>query len=855
MKHKKKHKWKYRINVKKKIVVLIILGVSLFVGLGYAILGTNLRIGGTLEVAKLDKTLYGVMRKDTAKNIAAKYSGEHIDSVTEQGTEPIYYYNNYEDPDNVIFAGTCWKMYRTTDTGGIKLLYNGEPENGKCTDDRGNHVGYNGEGAYNLNDDYWYGTDYTYDPTTNQFSLKGTKNQERWNDQTYTTLLNKYTCRSTSENGTCSTLYYVTDYKNSYNAYVHLLVATDRYRFFGLDQFNRDADSPAYLGYMYDNLITKVETKIDSSSWYRTSTDIYSNRRTLGTSYYYADSYDYGQTTPNYYTLTNPTQITSSTDYSTLVGKYIMDGVTSDQSVYYVMSVDGGYAYTKRLYNGDTDIYIKVADSVSSSGGTYTLDNPTSIELKDWFLDYSNYNYKYTCGDGSNSCAEPRYIYAPYGLYYYYVSGDITISKTRNGFELVNPITIPAGEWYKGYDTTYKDYKYSCGNSDTTCTSSNLRYITAKGLYNYNYVKFQYFGNSVEYVNGEYKLKDVIEIEDATNPANIATHHYMCPTLGETTCSEAAYIFYSPSLSDIRYMPLKDEIDNPIDLLDSMFKSNVKNSTIKAGIEGWYKKFIYMYDDMVEDAIYCNNRSYDTTSGFTFEESGWNDNGTSSSGYLYFKDRNIMDLSCTNPTDRFSTSNQLARTNYKVGLMTVSEASIVGDLTSTSGMNYKGFHLMSSREFQAMAFTARVVGTTPGGCYAYIGEGVRPVITLKNTTEYLKGTGTMEDPYIVKVEGWSLQNSMFPIKDQQWMYLENGKKLSDGWHQLNDSHGDPNMYYFENGYSYHGWKEIDNNKYYLSTFDDDNNGIIDGRRLTNETKEIDGVEYSFDENGICTNCN
>ena len=44
MKKQKKHKWKYRINLRKKILVLVILGVSLFVGLGYALLETNLGI-------------------------------------------------------------------------------------------------------------------------------------------------------------------------------------------------------------------------------------------------------------------------------------------------------------------------------------------------------------------------------------------------------------------------------------------------------------------------------------------------------------------------------------------------------------------------------------------------------------------------------------------------------------------------------------------------------------------------------------------------------------------------------------------------------------------------------------------
>lgn len=50
MKKQKKHKWKYRINLRKKILVLIILGVSLFVGLGYALLETNLGISGIFQV-------------------------------------------------------------------------------------------------------------------------------------------------------------------------------------------------------------------------------------------------------------------------------------------------------------------------------------------------------------------------------------------------------------------------------------------------------------------------------------------------------------------------------------------------------------------------------------------------------------------------------------------------------------------------------------------------------------------------------------------------------------------------------------------------------------------------------------
>jgi hypothetical protein len=46
---------------------------------------------------------------------------------TENDTYPIYYYRGNVD-NNVLFANKCWKIVRTTETGGTKLIYNGNPE-------------------------------------------------------------------------------------------------------------------------------------------------------------------------------------------------------------------------------------------------------------------------------------------------------------------------------------------------------------------------------------------------------------------------------------------------------------------------------------------------------------------------------------------------------------------------------------------------------------------------------------------------------------------------------------------------------------------------------------------------------
>ncbi|MBQ3308043.1 MAG: hypothetical protein IJG68_07635 [Bacilli bacterium] len=80
--------------------------------------------------------LYNVIQAEanSGDEYVLEYTGSHKDSFTTNGTEKIYYwtasYNNSNtvlDKINVLFGGYCWQMYRTTDTGGVKLIYNGEP--------------------------------------------------------------------------------------------------------------------------------------------------------------------------------------------------------------------------------------------------------------------------------------------------------------------------------------------------------------------------------------------------------------------------------------------------------------------------------------------------------------------------------------------------------------------------------------------------------------------------------------------------------------------------------------------------------------------------------------------------------
>ena len=291
---------------KKKIIFSIIFILLFSIGIGYSVISTNLSINGTIDISKYnDNTLYGVLRLEALNNgLAREYTGIHHDSFTEEPSKKIYHWyaeNDSEgiqilDKNNVIFANHCWQMIRTTDTGGVKMIYNGEAVDNQCLSTRGTHVGYGSRTSQNLASNYWYGTDYTYDSTAKTFKVSGTTEQTMWNESNGPGLVGKYTCKLTSEDGTCATLYLVESYYNTTSAYVIPLNSNSNYSQFGTLEFNASYNSPTYVGYMYGDVYAYSSTNGTTSQSF-TTTQTMLQSTSLGTSYWYADSIDYGTLT------------------------------------------------------------------------------------------------------------------------------------------------------------------------------------------------------------------------------------------------------------------------------------------------------------------------------------------------------------------------------------------------------------------------------------------------------------------------------------------------------------------------------------------------------------------------------
>ena len=100
------------------------------------------------------------------------------------GNVPVYYYRGAADKvnNNIIFNNMCWKIIRTTENNGVKIIYNGTPVDGKCETQTGDATQI-GTSVFNTNYNdnayvgYMYGAagSTTYEAThanTNESTIK-----------------------------------------------------------------------------------------------------------------------------------------------------------------------------------------------------------------------------------------------------------------------------------------------------------------------------------------------------------------------------------------------------------------------------------------------------------------------------------------------------------------------------------------------------------------------------------------------------------------------------------------------------------------------------------------------------------
>ena len=81
---------------------------------------------------------------------------------------PTYYYRGNVTDNNVLWSDQCWKILRTTDTGGVKMIWMGEATNGQCQSTDASQGIAVGSGGFNSFWSYASGS-YTYGSSSADF--------------------------------------------------------------------------------------------------------------------------------------------------------------------------------------------------------------------------------------------------------------------------------------------------------------------------------------------------------------------------------------------------------------------------------------------------------------------------------------------------------------------------------------------------------------------------------------------------------------------------------------------------------------------------------------------------------------
>lgn len=296
------------MKVDKRIVYTIISIMIVISGLiGYSYINSDLNSSSSVTVNKYNcnqSNLYDRLAcMSVMDNVKSKYvssdmgidfsnvssdtngKGIYTFSSTAGDEYPVYYYRGAVEDNNVKFAGFCWKIVRTTSTGGTKLIYNGEPdENGYCNKSGSDtiintspynlainslaYLGYMyGEvyESYNMNidDTYVYGNSFSFIDEDTNISGDGTYTLNNKNSIDND---NHYTCLNDS--GVCSEIAYVY-YKNSQKIY-YILIRDGKNIETAIQEMKtntNDSKIKEVIDEWYKNEINSYTSQIEDTIW------------------------------------------------------------------------------------------------------------------------------------------------------------------------------------------------------------------------------------------------------------------------------------------------------------------------------------------------------------------------------------------------------------------------------------------------------------------------------------------------------------------------------------------------------------------------------------------------------------
>ncbi len=688
---------------------------------------------------------------------------------------PIHYYRGEIDNNHLLYGGFCWLIVRTTDTGGIKILYNGKPtKEGSCQ-----NVKYDSNLLYGSR-------------TPRYFGYQQAKNAS-------------FEYKYKYENVSLDTQWYGLAHLKSYYLY------DDEYP----EKFSQYyyADSVTYENGEY-HLINPQKNESGNSNFYKQKYACLNEKGADITSCKTVFYVLYG----NDYSSHNSREAVELKDGATVDSviselrkkQYIVGNDVKYENGEYVLlntkkiplleedSLDSLFSKDEMVDSGNYTCFSEsdrckevyyINSKWSNSLSTYLLKNGDTIDYRDVYLninwyDFANLEASYDWDEN----------YRDFTQYYYADS----VTYENGEYHLVNP--KKKGE----EDNSFYKNKYACLKNVGGKSCTNISYIFDFYDQNWNYLRLDsvtliggttiesiisnlrkqkyIIGNDVKYENGEYILLDTKEVplvekdfpfrSSLRVEEEVGKRHYTC--LNENNhCQEVYYIYDFSSYNGDRlytYLLRKGtKIDTVLnDLLEDyqgyQTVSNETDSRYKKLVDNWYKENMVSYTQSFEDVLWCGDRSI--SSGNFVKDNQFFQNGSLAFSSSYRFHTGNLSLSCPNKIDTYSVQNSKGNQSltYPVGLLTADEMSYIGAYeTSFCADTVTVSMSMGSGPYPSAIDTKLPYvnwgehsyddinkqnrSVTPlDGCNSdYL---VLPVVSLKNS-KVLKGNGTPTDPYQV----------------------------------------------------------------------------------------------------------
>ena len=266
-----------------------------------------------------------------------------------------------------------------------------------------------------------------------------------------------------------------------------------------------------------------------------------------------------------------------------------------------------------------------------------------------------------------------------------------------------------------------------------------------RGAVTNNYVEFANKCWRIVRIGGDNTVKLILHNDNISNASN--------PCSSANNSTTAAFVHYDGNIyksgfnsnyNDNAYVGFM--YGTPGSTTYEATHANTNKSTILTNLETWYNNNLKTYESVIDNNVFCNDKSLSSGSGYSA-------NATDYAARERLYTSKIPSLKC---------NGELSKITSKIGLITADELAFAGYAvrgyitTSYLKENATGYSWWSLspagfyNKSLSYVFRVRSDNDAIDICNVNVDSSVRPVISLVSSITISGGTGTSEDPYVVK---------------------------------------------------------------------------------------------------------